>query len=93
MPMHEARKETQFYIQIMVLIIVYIGLTFSISCASYGLYGFFATQLTPLLVGSPLQLHGFLYLVSIMNLIAALFVFVAMPETKVREYGFGGICF
>ena len=59
------------------------GLTFGISCVSFGLFGFVLNQLTPIIIGSPLRLHGFLYLVSMETLIAGLFVFFVLPETKV----------
>ena len=42
--------------------------------------------LIPLIVGSPLQLHGFFYIVTGFNLLGFFFVLVALPETKVSSY-------
>ncbi len=67
------------------LILFLVGLAVAISTMAYGVFGFVSNQLTPIITGSSLQLHGFLYIVAGESLAAALFVFFALPETKVRQ--------
>ena len=55
----------------------------SISTGSYALFTWIANLVTPLIVGSPLQLHGFFYILSAINLFSFFFVLFALPETKV----------
>ncbi len=52
-----------------------------------GLYWLFATiwnQITPLLLGSPIQSHGYFYVLAGINACAFLSVLIFLPETKVR---------
>ena len=63
----------------------FLGMTSAISATSFGIFGSISNQLTPIIIGSPLQIHGFLYLIAGENLLAILFVLFALPETKVRS--------
>ena len=60
-----------------------LGLTYAISTAFFAVFGSTSNQLTPIIIGSPLKIGGFLYLIAGGNLLAILFVLFAFPETKV----------
>ena len=54
-----------------------------LSSALYYFFSFVMNQLTPLIVGSSLQLHGFFYIVSGFNLFGLFLILFFLPETKV----------
>ena len=58
----------------------------SITTASNWLGNFLVAMLTPILIASPLHIHGTFYLLSGMLLAATLFVLLTLPETKVRAW-------
>ena len=57
----------------------------AISGFSYWIFIFLFSQVTPLIIGSPMQVHGFFYLLTAVNLFAVIFTLLSLPETKVRK--------
>lgn len=55
----------------------------SITTAANWSGNFVVAMLTPILIASPLQIHGTFYLLSVCLLAAFLFVLFSLPETKV----------
>ena len=49
----------------------------------YWMFAFISNFITPKLLGPPLHIHGYLYLMAVTNLLGLLFVVIAIPETKV----------
>ena len=58
----------------------------SITTAANWTGNFLVAMLTPVLLASPLQIHGTFYVLSIALFAAFLFVLLTLPETKVTEY-------
>lgn len=56
----------------------------SITTASNWLGNFLVAMLTPILIASPVGIHGTFYLLSGLLLAAFFFVLLTLPETKVR---------
>lgn len=61
------------------------GVSVSITTAANWVGNFVVAMLTPILIASPLGIHGTFYLLSAMLLTAFLFVALALPETKVAS--------
>ncbi len=59
-----------------------LGIAVALSVASYWVSISIFTQLTPLLIGSSLQLHGYFYIITGFDVIG-FFILFLMPETKV----------
>ena len=62
------------------------GVTVGIVTGIYWFSSSISNLLTPLIIGSPLQLHGLFYIVSGLNLFGFLLILFAFPETKVLYY-------
>lgn len=58
------------------------GATVALAAASYWFLVTITNQLTPLIVGS-IELHGFFYILTGINLFSFFYVLFLMPETKV----------
>lgn len=56
------------------------------STCSYWVFTCLVNQSTPLILGSPLELHGFFFIIAGINLFAVVFVTFTLPETKVENY-------
>ena len=59
------------------------GIGASASNSVYWLIAFVCNLVIPYMLGPPINLYGFLYLISGTNLLACFFVALAIPETKV----------
>ena len=70
--------------------LVHAGATVAISAATFWFSSFVVNQLTPLIVGSSLQLHGYFYIIVGLYMSAFLVIFFLLPETKVKLWGGGG---
>ena len=55
----------------------------STSNSIYWLLAFSTNFITPRLLGPPLYIHGYHYVIAACNLMGALLVFLGFPETKV----------
>lgn len=58
------------------------GVSVSITTAANWVGNFVVAMLTPILIASPLGIHGTFYLLSVMLLAAFLFVALTLPETR-----------
>ena len=54
-----------------------------ISSGMFWLNSFLATQVVPLILSSPLQTHGYFYVISFLSVFYIIFTLLALPETKV----------
>jgi hypothetical protein len=61
----------------------YLGIAAAMTNGPYWLMLFIVNQLTPVIVGSPLGLRGFFYILTVFNATSFLFVLIFLPETKV----------
>ncbi len=59
------------------------AITSAIANCAYWVVLTLSNQVTPLILGSPLGLFGFLYIVTGVNVFAFFLVLLALPETKV----------
>ena len=60
-----------------------VGVAMSIATGTFFLLLTVVNQVTPIIIGSPLKLHGFFYIVTGCNILALFVVLFALPETKV----------
>lgn len=58
----------------------------SITTAANWMGNFVVAMLTPVLIASPLRIHGTFYVLSAMLVAAFLFVLLTLPETKVSHH-------
>lgn len=61
------------------------GIAVAIATSSYGFFTFAVNQVAPLIVGSPLRLYGYFYIVAGFNLFGFFFILFNLPETKVSQ--------
>lgn len=61
----------------------FLGVTVAIASGLYWFFSCVNTQITPLIIGSSLKLHGYFYIISTINCFAFFFVLFTLPETKV----------
>lgn len=66
-------------------IIVTIGLTVALATGWFWLLNVIVNQVTPLIIGSSLQLHGFFYIITGINFTSFFIVLFTLPETKVLD--------
>ena len=62
-----------------------LGIAVSASNSLFWIVGTVVNFLTPVLVSPPFHIYGFLYLISVANLIGACFITLAVVETKVSN--------
>ena len=62
-----------------------VGIAASLSNSFSWISGTVVNFLTPVLVSPPFHIYGFLYFISVVNLIGACFITLAVVETKVSN--------